>query len=467
MRIRSLPTSLGLMSGDIASVTLCSVISWWVKALADPQLSAAPYLGVLPALIFGIVASFTFLGLYPAIGRGPAEELRNLSYGTSLVFLVGIALTFLAQTGAEWSRQVFFLAWAMCLVVVPLVRALVRSSCSRARWWGVPVVVIGAGATGARVIDLLEARPWLGLRPVAVLDDDPSKLDSRIGSLQVAGPLEQRATDLAKEGIRHAIIAMPGLPPDRLAAMLDRLADSYRHIYIAPALPGSPDLIAESREFANNLVLEVRAELLRPEARIIKRTLDLFTSLVGGLLVSPLIGIIVLSIRLTSRGPAFYSQERIGCGGRTFRAWKFRSMVHDADWQLQVYLEQHPELREEWERDHKLKNDPRVTFVGRLLRRTSLDELPQLWNILCGEMSLVGPRPIVRAEVERYGERFPLFCKVRPGLSGLWQVSGRSDTSYVERVALDAYYVRNWSVWLDLVILARTMRVVVLGKGAY
>jgi lipopolysaccharide/colanic/teichoic acid biosynthesis glycosyltransferase len=134
---------------------------------------------------------------------------------------------------------------------------------------------------------------------------------------------------------------------------------------------------------------------------------------------------------------------------------------------LKTYLEVHPELREEWERDHKLKDDPRVTWIGRLLRRTSLDELPQLWNILRGDMSLVGPRPIVQDEVAKYGERFALFCKVRPGLSGLWQVSGRNDTTYAERVALDCYYVRNWSVWLDLVILARTVRVVLLGKGAY
>jgi lipopolysaccharide/colanic/teichoic acid biosynthesis glycosyltransferase len=142
-------------------------------------------------------------------------------------------------------------------------------------------------------------------------------------------------------------------------------------------------------------------------------------------------------------------------------------MVQNADRLLHEYLQQHPELREEWERDQKLRNDPRITRVGRFLRKTSLDEFPQLWNVLLGEMSLVGPRPIVEDEVKRYGSLFALYTKVRPGLTGLWQVSGRNDTTYAERVAMDAYYVRNWSPWLDLYILARTVWVVLFGKGAY
>jgi lipopolysaccharide/colanic/teichoic acid biosynthesis glycosyltransferase len=142
-------------------------------------------------------------------------------------------------------------------------------------------------------------------------------------------------------------------------------------------------------------------------------------------------------------------------------------MVTNADQVLHRYLENNPDLREEWERNHKLRNDPRITTVGRFLRRTSLDELPQLWNVLKGDMSLVGPRPIVEAEVARYGANFDLYTRVQSGLTGLWQVSGRNDTSYEERVKLDTFYVRNWSVWLDLCILFRTIGTVLLRKGAY
>jgi Undecaprenyl-phosphate galactose phosphotransferase WbaP len=215
------------------------------------------------------------------------------------------------------------------------------------------------------------------------------------------------------------------------------------------------------------LGLEVKQRLLLPGPRRAKRLIDLVLTIIGGIAVLPLIGLLAALVRATSAGPAFYSQERIGQGGRTFRAWKFRSMVRNADALLASHLAAHPELRTEWERDHKLRDDPRITWLGRFLRRSSLDELPQLWNVLSGEMSLVGPRPIVRAEVERYTSRFHLYGKLKPGMTGLWQVSGRNDTTYDERVEFDSYYVRNWSVWLDLVILARTSWVVVFGKGAY
>jgi lipopolysaccharide/colanic/teichoic acid biosynthesis glycosyltransferase len=142
-------------------------------------------------------------------------------------------------------------------------------------------------------------------------------------------------------------------------------------------------------------------------------------------------------------------------------------MVMNGDQVLLQYLAQHPELALEWERNQKLKDDPRVTRIGKFLRRTSLDELPQLWNVLKGEMSLVGPRPIIQEEVARYGDRFSLYTQVYPGLTGLWQVSGRNDTSYDERVRLDTYYVRNWSLWLDIYLLARTAGVVLAGRGAY
>jgi len=189
------------------------------------------------------------------------------------------------------------------------------------------------------------------------------------------------------------------------------------------------------------------------------------------LLASPyiLLFFLVISILiiLDSRGGALYSQTRIGKGGRKFKALKFRTMILNADQKLQQYLEESPELKAEWLATHKLKRDPRVTRVGAILRKLSLDELPQFWNILVGEMSLIGPRPIVDAEIERYGKCFELYIQARPGLTGLWQVSGRSDTSYKRRVELDEYYLLNRSIKLDLLILVKTVFVVLGRKGAY
>jgi Undecaprenyl-phosphate galactose phosphotransferase WbaP len=193
----------------------------------------------------------------------------------------------------------------------------------------------------------------------------------------------------------------------------------------------------------------------------------LFGVVVGGLLISPLLLVIVALIKLDTSGPVFYWQQRLGGRGKSFRCWKFRTMHTDAESLLSNLLQSDAGARSEWERNQKLRSDPRVTRVGRVLRKTSLDELPQLLNVLRGEMSLVGPRPIVDAEVPKYHEVYKLYRRVTPGMSGLWQVSGRSDTTYEERVAMDAYYVRNWSVWLDLVILARTVKSVLFNLGAY
>jgi Undecaprenyl-phosphate galactose phosphotransferase WbaP len=183
--------------------------------------------------------------------------------------------------------------------------------------------------------------------------------------------------------------------------------------------------------------------------------------------VLPLAVVVAVLIKVESRGPVFYRHSRIGREGRRIAIWKFRTMAANADRVLDHYLRAHPEMAAEWRRDRKLRHDPRVTRLGRFLRRTSLDELPQLLNVFRGDMSLVGPRPIVTEEIEKYSEAYRLYTRVRPGLTGLWQVSGRNDTSYEERVALDTYYVRNWSPWLDVYLLARTVTAVLARAGAY
>ena len=204
-----------------------------------------------------------------------------------------------------------------------------------------------------------------------------------------------------------------------------------------------------------------------PQSLLLKRLIDLPLAVLCSLVVLPMVAIIALLVKLSSRGPVFYSGKRIGAGGRYFYAWKFRTMRTDAEQVLEEHLAKCPELRRQWEETQKLKNDPRVTRVGRFLRKASLDELPQLLNVLRGEMSLVGPRPIVDQEVRRYGDVFQLYCSVLPGITGLWQISGRNNTTYEERVDYDATYVRNWSVWSDLSILVRTIKVVLLQEGAY
>jgi Undecaprenyl-phosphate galactose phosphotransferase WbaP len=214
-------------------------------------------------------------------------------------------------------------------------------------------------------------------------------------------------------------------------------------------------------------VLQQRTGLLCARPQRLKRVLDVIFALLLGLFALPVALLIAVAIAIDSPGPVLFTHSRIGKGNRRFRLWKFRSMVMDADEVLDRYLNSHPALAVEWRRSHKLRNDPRVTRVGWLLRRTSLDELPQLWNVLRGDMSMVGPRPIVQAEIAKYGPAFALYSQVLPGLTGLWQVSGRNDTTYRERVELDTRYIRNWTAATDIGVLLRTAKVVLGGRGAY
>ena len=197
-----------------------------------------------------------------------------------------------------------------------------------------------------------------------------------------------------------------------------------------------------------------------------KLLLDKTGAFTGLVLLSPLFLIVMSKVRKDG-GPAFYGQRRIGQNGREFRCWKFRSMISNADTVLAGYLAENPEARDEYAREFKLKNDPRITPIGHFLRKTSLDELPQLYNVLIGEMSLVGPRPIVTAEQHFYGDKLDHYLSVKPGITGLWQVSGRNDVSYAQRVDLDVWYVDNWSLWNDIVIIIKTILVVAMRKGAY
>ena len=221
------------------------------------------------------------------------------------------------------------------------------------------------------------------------------------------------------------------------------------------------------RDFSGVLGIDTSNKLKFSFNLTVKRMIDLFVVIIGGLIILPFLLLTALLIKIDSPGPVLYKQQRLGKNGKQFFTYKFRSMAVDADEKLKKILESDPELRKEWEETHKLHNDPRITRIGKFIRRTSIDEFPQLINILKDEMSLVGPRPIVHEEVEKYGEDYNRVFSVTPGLTGMWQVSGRSDANYTERVAYDIYYLQSWSVWLDLWIIFKTFGVVLNGKGAY
>lgn len=471
VKTRPVGTVGALVLTDLLCLAGAGALAVWLRHVNGGQFPLSLYWDLWPLLaIFPLVymaeGLYSGVSLYPGLALGPVEELRRATLATSWVYLaLGVAM-FLSRGAETYSRGVFLMAWVFSLTAVPLGRDLVRQVCSRRPWWGYPVVVIGAGKTGELVIATLQRQPWLGLKPVAVLDDDPDKHGELLG-VPVVGGMDQAPVLARERAIPYAIVAMPGVSGERRLDLFQRFGKYFPHMLIIPDLVGFSSLWVVAKDLGGILGLELRQRLLLPWPRFLKRAADLALTVVGGVFALPVIALLAAAIKLDSPGPVFYSQERIGYGGRRFRAWKFRSMVRNSEEVLDEYLARHPELHDEWEANHKLKDDPRVTRMGRLLRSSSLDELPQLWNVLRGEMSLVGPRPIVEEEIERYGNRFALYSKVLPGLTGLWQVSGRNNTTYEERVNLDSYYVNNWSVWLDLYIFLQTAHAVLSRKGAY
>ena len=461
-------TFLTIVLGDLVALVASVSSAIALRYLTHGQFAASDYLMFGPTLALFPMA-FAALGLYPGVGLNPVEELRRIISATTISFLVIVSGTFLAKSSANYSRAIFSVAWILSVILLAVCRTAVREYCSKKSWWGIPVVVLGAGETGHQVISILNRQKTIGLRPIAMLDDDPGRLPQTTGRKDgpVYGQLALAPMLASDHDVRYAIVAMPSLSSKDLSKVVSTYARGFAHVLIIPNLFGMSSLWVAAKDVGGLLGLEVSQTLIRPVPQLLKRGSDLMLSAAISLLLLPLLLLLYLTVRLSSAGPAFYGQRRIGLDCQPFTTWKFRSMVVNADEALEKHLMAHPALQEEWKRDQKLKNDPRVTWIGRILRKTSLDELPQIWNILCGEMSLVGPRPIVSAEILKYGECFELYKQVRPGLTGLWQVSGRNNTSYLERVRLDEYYVRNWSILLDLYILGRTVKTVLFTEGAY
>lgn len=459
--LRSTWMLLILMCSDGLALSLAVAISVGCKALVYSPVHVGTYFYLLP-FVCVFWAVFAAVGLYSGIALAPPEELRRCSLCSAVVFLFLSIATFSMRGAQSPTEPTLFLAITLSAALIPLLRVLTRFLFGNRAWWGYPAVIFGSWDAGSRIAEFMLRTPHLGLKPTAIIyhEGEPESFATKLPTLAFADFESCPITPGA-----YAVVTQDGnRNPDELA----RVTAGFSRILVIPELfTGSSNLQITPKAVGNSLGLEICQRPLLAYNRVSKRCFDFALTVIIAIFVMPLAVLIAALIRLDSPGPMFYHQQRLKGRGGEFRAYKFRTMRVDADQVLAEHLERDPALRAEWERDHKLRNDPRVTRLGGLLRKTSLDELPQLWNVLRGEMSLVGPRPIVQAEVIRYGAGFRFYNQVPGGITGLWQVSGRNSTTYNERVAFDEYYARNWSVWLDLYILIRTVGAVLGRKGAY
>ena len=451
---------------DIVSLTAAALAGFRCWILVNP---AIPFHALTMWIAVGLsFVAFACYGLYPGVGMTAVEHIRRICRSITLVYLLLTASMFLVKDWRDDSRGGFLLSWMFSLVLVPLGRWLAgRYLCLRP-WWGIPVMIVGAGDTARTVIGNLRANEVLGYRPVVCLDDDAQKQGSCLG-VPVPGGLNGVRFFAGIYRTRCAVIAMPRLPREELVRRLEDWSRVFRKIVVVPDLFGVASLWTAPRDLGGVLGLEIQCNLLKPLNQLLKRATDILVSAACLVAAAPFFAIAALCIKRGSPGPALYQQEREGKGGKRIRVYKLRTMVPAAEQTLEGYLAGDAAAREEWARYCKLKRDPRVIpGIGALLRKTSLDELPQLWNVLRGEMSLVGPRPFPPYHNRRFHPEFQaLRTQVMPGLTGLWQIAARSNGDLEAQRSLDSYYIRNWSPWLDLYILIRTVRTVLAREGAY
>jgi len=397
------------------------------------------------------------------------DEIKAL-WKVAFFSSVGVfSVLYLGKVGEQVSRATLVVMGIISFPILPLIRINAKKLLIRIGLLKSKVLILGAGKTGELIFNALKRDTNLGFDVVGFLDDDPQKIGERIDGIKIHKGVDMAEKYINRCAINNVIIAMPGCEKGRLIVLINRLQHKAQNILLIPDLFGMAVLGTNLQHFFQEqaIGLEVKNNLARPTNILIKKIFDLIVSSALLIILSIPMTIIAFLIRINSKGPAIFSQERIGRNDSPFRCYKFRTMYSDADKRFDELLDNNPGVRNEWEQYWKLKDDPRVTKIGAFLRKTSLDELPQIFNVLKGDMSLVGPRPVTKREIEEYYRDNAKLCfGVPPGITGLWQVSGRSNTSYDQRIALDSWYVRNWNLWLDIVILFKTIKVVLNKEGA-
>lgn len=463
------------MLGDAVVINLATYAAWYIRygLFANVQFGEGffpqPYEPYVPLGIgLALIAVFFFRleSVYtPARGRGFLDEVYMLIKGTTIATLLTMAVTFVWRP-LVYSRAMYIIAAFVVVVFLALTRAAERSVRARLRKRGIGVdrvLIVGAGEVGRALMRNIVAQPTLGYHILGFLDDDPERGTTDIGRFTALGGTANLPRLLRQMSVDEVIVALPWSARDKIAPIMEQCQAAQVR---AKAVPDFFQL-SLSRVAMDDVGGVPLIALREPHIGVVnsyfKRAFDIFF---GGLIIlffSPLIPLIAMAIKCESRGPIIFRQKRLGRNGKPFLAYKFRSMREGAE-EEQAKLNG---LNEATGPLFKIRDDPRQTRVGRFLRRTSLDELPQLFNVLKGDLSLVGPRPPILSEVAQYADWHKQRLEVSPGVTGLWQVSGRSELTFDEMVMLDIYYIENWSPWMDFWILVKTVPMVLLARGAY
>lgn len=387
----------------------------------------------------------------------------------TLVIFAIIEIAIMAFAKWYFSRYVWLLTWLVAMLLVPLFRITTKKVLISLNLWIRDTWIIGNGKNAREAYKAITSESNLGFRVVGFIKtDDGIESENNIDNLPILTTTPSQWLQSNSKLTQFIVAVEADQGDERNTWLREFMIKKYRYVSVIPTLRGIPlDSTDMSFIFSHEvMIFRVHQNLAKWSSRFIKRFFDIFASLSIIIILSPLMLYISQQVRKDG-GSALFGHLRVGKGGKQFKCLKFRSMVTNSSEVLNALLSSDVDAYNEWQNTFKLKNDPRITKIGKFLRRTSLDELPQLFNVLKGDMSLVGPRPIITEELERYNEQIDYYLLSKPGMTGLWQVSGRSDVDYDTRVYLDAWYVKNWSMWNDLAILFKTVSVVLNRDGAY
>ena len=418
--------------------------------------------GIYALSIIIVLMIFAYRGHYS--WRTPWwEQVKHVGTLCFFMLLITVLINYVAIPLLP-SQPLLLLIWALAIPTILLFRLIGRMFLKKLNHWNIKTVLVGNTQNIIDTIIALKSEFYLtyDINHVVLLESDSHIFKNTYPDIAIKNNLDDVKS--------HSMVILC-LDENNQSVMLNFVTQikkiGAKFAIVPPTSGFSFYGLKPQYFFGYNIVLmESQYRLRTFWGRLIKNTMDRCMALTALILLAPVFGLLMIKVRQDG-GPAFYFQNRIGKDGKPFKCWKFRSMVTNSAEMLKEILEKDSIAREEYARDFKLKNDPRITKIGHFLRKSSLDEIPQLWNVLKGEMSIVGPRPIVKAEEAFYGDKFNHYLSVRPGITGLWQVSGRNDVTYDQRVALDTWYVENWSIWNDLVIVFKTSFVVLYRKGAY
>jgi len=396
------------------------------------------------------------------------EEVKVLLKSTTISSAFIIITIFITRKQIIYSRTVIILVWLISIFLFPILRYLTKILLSRTNLWKKKLIILGVHQTSLSILQNIIKNKTMGYEVLGFLDNDSKKIGRKFSGIEVIGPISELENITNVFQSKDIMITTPHLPRKELKELLLKCESISESMWL---IPRSGDFITEGVEIevlGDVLTLYIKKNLMKPWNIFIKTVFDRFLTLILVVSLLPIFLIIAIAIKLDSKGPVIFVQKRLGHRKEMFNLWKFRSMYIDCDLKLDEYLSKNQKAKVDWRKYKKLKSDdPRVTRVGKFIRKLSLDELPQLFNVLSGKMSLVGPRPYLIQELEGKESFIIKITKVRPGISGLWQISGRSELPFEERLALDEYYIRNWSLWFDIIILLKSLKVLFSSKGAY